>query len=124
MLAESTITAFVPITKVEHSKLFYVDTLGLKLISQDDYALELAGRESILRLTIVNKFEPQAFAVLGFKVKDLVATVESLMKKGVNFEKYDSLNQDDLGIWISPSKAKVAWFKDPDENLLSLTQYP
>ena len=124
MLSEPKITAFLPTIKPEQSKQFYMNTLGLKLVSEDNYALEFEGKGSILRITIVDEFKPQPFAILGFKIKEIVTEVKSLTKKNVKFEKYTSLNQDDLGIWTSPSKARIAWFKDPDGNLLSLTQYP
>ena len=78
----------------------------------------------MLRITIVNELIPHPFTVLGFKIKEIDTQVKSLTNKGVVFEQYDHLDQNDLGIWTRPSKAKVAWFKDPDGNLLSLTEYP
>lgn len=123
MLSEPTITAFLPTVKPKQSKQFYMNTLGLKLVSEDDYALEFKGNGVLLRITIVDKFNPHPFTVLGFKIKEIVSQVKSLIKKGVVFERYSSLEQDDLGIWTSPSKAKIAWFKDTDGNLLSLTEY-
>lgn len=68
------------------------------------------------------KLNPHPFTVLGWDVDNLVFLIESLVGKGVAFERYDFIVQDDLGIWTSPSGAKVAWFKDPDGNLLSLTE--
>lgn len=123
MLSKPTITAFLPTVKPEQSKQFYRNTLGLKLVSEDDYALEFEGNGVLLRITIVDKFNPHPFTVLGFKIEEIVSQVKSLNKKGVEFERYSSFKQDDLGIWTSPSKAKIAWFKDPDGNLLSLTEY-
>ena len=75
------ITAFLPTTNPEQSKLFYRNTLGLKLVSEDNYALEFEGKESRLRITSVVEFTPQPFTVLGFKVKDIVSEVKSLTKK-------------------------------------------
>lgn len=123
MLVEPTITAFLPTIKQEQSKQFYLNTLKLKLISEDDYALEFEGGGVRLRITIVEEFTPHPFTVLGFKVEDITSQAKSLTKKGVEFERYQTFNQDDLGIWTSPSKARIAWFKDPDGNLLSLTEY-
>jgi len=123
MLSEPTITAFLPTVKPEQSKQFYMNTLGLKLVSEDDYALEFEGNGVFLRITIVEKFDPHPFTVLGFKIEDIVSQVKSLNKKAVEFERYNSFEQDDLGIWTSPSKAKIAWFKDSDGNLISLTEY-
>jgi len=123
MLSEPTITAFLPTTRPEESKQFYQRILGLNLISEDDYALEFEGNGTRLRITVVDEFEPHPFTVLGFKIVDLVSQVESLTKKGVVFERYASLEQDEFGVWIAPSMAKIAWFKDPDGNLVSLTEY-
>lgn len=122
MLTEPIITAFLPTVKPEQSKQFYRNTLGLKLVSEDDFALEFEGGGVVLRITIVEKFNPHPFTVLGFKVEDIASQVKSLTKKGVEFERYNSFKQDDLGIWTSPSKAQIAWLKDPDGNLLSLTE--
>jgi len=123
MLLEPKITAFIPTTLPEKSKQFYKDVLGLQIISEDDYAIEFKGNNALLRITIVPKLMPQPFTVLGFIVVKINSQVIALSNKGVEFEKYDNFDQNDLGIWTSPSKAKVAWFKDPDGNLLSLTEY-
>ncbi len=122
MLFEPTITAFLPTVKPEQSKQFFLNTLGLRLVSEDNYALEFEGNGVCLRITIVDILNPQPFTVLGFKIEGIELQAKSLIKKGVVFERYNGLTQDDLGIWTSPSKAKVAWFKDPDGNLLSLTE--
>jgi len=124
MLENPKITAFLPTINPEQSKQFYTDTLGLKLISEDVYALEFEGSGIFLRITVVEKFEPHPFTVLGFKIEDIATQIKSLSKKGVEFEKYNYFEQDNLGVWNSPSNAKIAWFKDPDGNLVSLTEYP
>lgn len=123
MISEPTITAFLPTVKLEESKVFYSNTLGLKFISEDPYALEFEGNGVRLRITVVEALRPQPFTVLGFRIENIEIQVKSLQQKGVEFERYDGLNQDGLGIWTSPSKAKIAWFKDPDGNLISLTAY-
>lgn len=124
MLSNPTITAFLPTVKPEEAKRFYMNSLGLKLVSEDDYALEFEGGGVALRITIVEEFKPHPFTVLGFKINDIVSQALSISKKGVAFIRYDHFEQDDLGIWTAPSMAKIAWFTDPDGNLLSLTQYP
>lgn len=123
MLSQPRIKAFLPTVKPELSKQFFLNILGLKLISEDDYAIEFIGKGASLRITVVDKFEPHSFTVLGFQVDDIDSDVKSLIKQKINFERYSSHEQDDLGIWTSPSNARIAWFKDPDGNLLSLTQY-
>jgi len=124
LLVEPKIKAFLPTINAASSKLFYMNTVGLKLVSEDNYALEFAGHGTSLRITTVQELNPQPFTVLGFMIEKIEAQVNSLIDKGVIFERYDSLNQDALGIWTSPSKAKIAWFKDPDGNIISLTQSP
>lgn len=124
MLTEPKITAFLPTVKPKESKQFYRSTLGLKLVSEDVYALEFEGSGVSLRITTVESFIPHPFTVLGFKIKEIVAQVKTLNNKGVKFERFNYFEQDDLGIWTSPSQAKIAWFKDPDGNLISLTEYP
>ena len=122
MLADKKLKAFVPTIKPEEAKLFYKDVLGLKLLSQDDYALEFESNGSLLRVTIVQELKPQAFTVLGWNVDDIVSIIKSLNDKNIFCEKYDFFEQNDLGIWTSPNGSKVAWFKDPDGNVLSLTE--
>ena len=122
MLSEPKITAFIPTVKPVQSKQFYMNILGLKLVSEDEYGLEFESNSTLLRVSIVQEFNPQPFTVLGFKIKGIIAQVEKLTKKGVIFERYSYFKQDNLGIWTSPSKAKIAWFMDPDGNLLSLTE--
>ena len=122
MLADKKLKAFVPTIKPEEAKSFYKDVLGLKLLSQDDYALEFEANGTLLRVTIVQELKPQAFTVLGWNVDDIVSIIKSLNDKNIFCEKYDFFEQNDLGIWTSPNGSKVAWFKDPDGNVLSLTE--
>jgi predicted enzyme related to lactoylglutathione lyase len=122
MLADKKLKAFVPTTKPGAAKSFYKDVLGLKLLSQDNYALEFEVNGILLRVITVPELKPQAFTVLGWNVADIDSTIKSLNDKNVFCEKYDSLEQDDSGIWTSPNGSKVAWFKDPDGNILSLTE--
>lgn len=122
MLSDKKLKAFVPTIKPEEAKSFYQGTLGLKLLSQDKYALEFEVNATLLRIITVPELKPQAFTVLGWNVGDIASTIRSLNDKNVFCEKYEFLEQDDSGIWISPNGSKVAWFKDPDGNILSLTE--
>lgn len=122
MLSAKKLRAFVPTTKPEKAKSFYKDTLGLKLVSEDDYALEFDANGTLLRVTTVQNLQPQQFTVLGWGVDDISSTIKALNNKNVFCEKYDFFEQDDLGVWIAPNGSKVAWFKDPDGNVLSLTE--
>ena len=122
MLADKKLKAFVPTIKPEEAKSFYQDILGLKLLSQDSYALEFEVNRALLRVTTVQELKPQPFTVLGWNVGNIASTIKSLNDKNIFCEKYDFLKHDNLGIWTSPNGSKVAWFKDPDGNILSLTE--
>lgn len=122
MLNNASIKAFVPTTKTAEAKLFYKGILGLKLLSEDNYALEFEANGILLRIAIVSELNPHAFTVLGWNVPDISATIKSLNEKGLECKKYDFMEQDGLGVWTSPNGSKVAWFNDPDGNVLSLTE--
>jgi catechol 2,3-dioxygenase-like lactoylglutathione lyase family enzyme len=122
MLGKATITAFVATAKPARSKQFYQETLGLRVVSDDQFAIAFDCAGVQLRIQKVDKLQPHAFTALGWRVPNIRATVEGLSKRGVSFERYAYLEQDEFGVWLAPSGASVAWFKDPDGNLLSLTQ--
>ena len=119
MLANSSIVAFVATTDPSRAKAFYRDVLGLLLISEDEYALVFDAHGNMLRVVIAAEVVRAPYTVLGWQVSDIAATVRGLAAKGVTFQRYPWMEQDDLGIWSAPSGAKVAWFKDPDGNVLS-----
>ena len=123
MLAASPIVAFVATTDPSRAKAFYRDVLGLLLISEDEYALVFDAHGTMLRVAIVGELVVAPYTVLGWQVSDIDATVRGLGAKAVKFERYPWMEQDDLGIWSAPSGAKVAWFKDPDGNLLSVSRH-
>jgi catechol 2,3-dioxygenase-like lactoylglutathione lyase family enzyme len=104
----------------ERAKQFYRDTLGLHLVSDDQFALVFDSGGVQLRIQKLKAFQPHSFTALGWQVSDIRRSVTALEKRGVTFERFNFMEQDALGIWVSPSGAKVAWFKDPDGNLLSL----
>ncbi len=122
MLANQELKAFVPTVKPDKAKSFYKDILGLKLLSEDNYALEFDANGTLLRVIIVQELKPQVFTVLGWNVGNISVIIKSLNEQNVFCEQYDFLDQDNLGVWTSPSGSKVAWFKDPDGNVLSLTE--
>lgn len=122
MLAHKKLKAFVPTTQPAKAKQFYGDILGLKFLSEDNYALEFDANGTLLRVAIVPQLKPQMFTILGWDVDDIASEIKALNEKGIACEKYDFLEQDNSGIWTSPSGAKVAWFKDFDGNILSLTE--
>lgn len=122
MLADKELKAFIPTVKPAEAKIFYRDVLGLTLLSEDNYALEFMANKISLRVIIVQDLRPQLFTVLGWNVEDISATIKSLNSNNVVCEKYEFLEQDSLGVWTSPNGSKVAWFQDPDGNVLSLTE--
>ncbi len=117
------IVAFLATAQPERAKKFYGDVLGLKLVSDDQFALAFDVGGTMLRIQKVEKFTPQPFTALGWAINDIHEAVGRLSKSGVKFEKYPFLEQDELGIWNAPSATKVAWFKDPDGNLLSFSEH-
>jgi len=122
MLGKATITAFVATTKPARAKQFYHETLGLRIVSDDQFAIAFDCAGVQLRIQKIDKLQPHAFTALGWQVPSIRATVQALAKRGVSFERYEYMQQDELGVWLAPSGARVAWFKDPDGNLLSLTE--
>ena len=122
-MINSKIINFVATRNPASARKFYERTLGLVFISEDPFAVVFDVKGTMLRVQKVQELRPADHTVLGWEVHDIRAEIEMLAKKGVRFERFDGLAQDELGIWTSPSGAKVAWFKDPDGNTLSLTQF-
>ncbi len=116
------LVAFVATRDAARAKAFYGETLGLQLISEDRFALVFDANGTMLRIATVQEVASARYTVLGWQVPDIVATVRELQTAGIEVERYGGMKQDELGIWKSPSGAKVAWFKDPDGNTLSVTQ--
>lgn len=101
---------------------FYRDTLGLTLASEDAFAAIFSTSGISLRVSTVPDFTPHEHTILGFNVPDVAATVKALREKGLTFNTYPGFRQDELGIWTAPGGTiRVAWFKDPDGNVLSVT---
>ena len=106
----------------ERAAAFYRDMLGLGFVSEDKFAVVLDAGGIMLRVSPVADFVPHEHSILGFRVEDVPATVKSLREKGVAFNFYSGFKQDELGVWTVPDgSAQVAWFKDPDGNVLSIT---
>jgi catechol 2,3-dioxygenase-like lactoylglutathione lyase family enzyme len=123
MLNSCEVITFVATAKPTEARRFYQEVLGLRLVADEPFALVFDAHGIMLRVSRVHGLTPAPYTVLGWKVADISAAVKELEARGVGFERYEGLDQDDLGIWASPSGAKVAWFKDPDGNTLSLTQF-
>lgn len=119
------VVAFVNIRDASRAKQFYRDTLGLEMVSEDSpFALVFRVDGVMLRLAINPDATPIGGTVLGWRVLHISSAVEDLRRAGVALERYPFLQQDEAGIWTSPSGARIAWFKDPDGNVLSLSEHP
>jgi catechol 2,3-dioxygenase-like lactoylglutathione lyase family enzyme len=117
------LVAFVATRDSARAKVFYRDTLGLNLVSEDPFALVFDVQGTMLRVTPVRELVTAQYTVLGWRVPNITAAATDLQRAGVTLERFPGLPQDDLGIWTAPGGAKVAWFKDPDGNILSISQH-
>ena len=124
LLDSAPIMAFAATTDAERAKAFYRDQLGLRLVSDEGFALVFDAAGTMLRVQRVKEVRVAQYTALGWQVPDIAAKVDELEKAGVKFEHYGFPDQDEKGIWTAPGgAAKVAWFKDPDGNILGLTQF-
>lgn len=122
MLGSATITALVGTMKPEAAKAFYQDVLGLRFVTDDTYAMIFEGKNASVRVSRVPAVMPAQYAVLAFTVDDIDKAVDGLIARGVVFARFGFFVQDAKGIWTAPDGTKVAWFHDPDLNLLSVVQ--
>ena len=114
---------FLATEDAERSRAFYERVLGMACVADEPYALVFRVGDSMLRIQKVERVARASYTVLGWAVGDICSTVAALSKAGVAFRRYEGLDQDEIGVWHSPSGALVAWFEDPDGNTLSLTQF-
>ena len=114
---------FVTTTAPDRAKAFYGDVLGFTFLGDDGFALSFDANGTLLRIAKAQHFTPSSATVLGWEVADIVAAVRDLSARGVRFEQFNLpfLAQDALGIWTAPNGDRVAWFKDPDGNTLSIS---
>ena len=97
--------------------------LGLKFVSDDGFALVFDANGIMLRAAKMQTVTPAQFTVLGWQVANIEKMVRELTAKGVRFEIFGFFKQDELGIWTAPTGDRIAWFKDPDGNILSVSQH-
>jgi catechol 2,3-dioxygenase-like lactoylglutathione lyase family enzyme len=116
--------AFIPTRNGDAARAFYEAKVGLRFISEDQFAVVFQSGVNIVRLARTGSFTPAPFTILGWESADIEQDVREMSARGVTFERYDYMGaQDELGIWTAPGGAKVAWFKDPDGNTLSISQH-
>jgi catechol 2,3-dioxygenase-like lactoylglutathione lyase family enzyme len=124
MLGSINIVAFVPTADSVKARAFYEGVLGLRFIKDDGFAQVLDAHGITVRVAKVPAdFKPAQFTILGWEVPNIEEMVRGLSGKGVHFEIFSFFKQDELGIWTAPNGDKVAWFKDPDGNILSASQH-
>jgi predicted enzyme related to lactoylglutathione lyase len=123
MLAQCDLMGFIPITNSDRARVFYIDKLKLQFASNDPFALVVRANGNDIRLTHMEAFTPAPYTVCGWKVADIDAAARELTAAGISFEKYPFV-EDPSGIWTAPGGARIAWFKDPDGNVLSISQHP
>jgi catechol 2,3-dioxygenase-like lactoylglutathione lyase family enzyme len=123
MLATSPLVAFLATVDAERARRFYERDLGLAVVEENAFAIVFEVAGTMLRIQKVQGHTPPGHTVLGWRVESVEAAVAALAPRGIRMERFAGMEQDAAGIWTSPSGARIAWFRDPDGNLLSLTQF-
>lgn len=123
MLAASEVIAFASTTNLSRARSFYETTLGLSVVDENAYACVLEAGGTMLRLTAVAEVAQPGYTVLGWRVANISETVAALESHGVVCARYQGMDQDAQGVWTTPRGDRIAWFTDPDGNVLSLTQF-
>jgi catechol 2,3-dioxygenase-like lactoylglutathione lyase family enzyme len=123
MLTSGKLVGFLITTDYEKARAFYEGKLGFEFVSLDQFALALRAGKNMIRITKAETFTPAQGTVLGWEVDDVRAAVLWLKSRDVVTEKYGFVADQELGIWTAPSGDQVAWFKDPDGNVLSLSHH-
>ena len=124
MLEKSDIVCFAASSKPDEARAFYGEVLGLESVEETPFAMVFRSNGVVLRVQKVERVHAAPYTLIGWEVVDIDATVARLSDRGVVFERFEWIEQDEAGIWTVPDGTKVAWFKDPDSNLLSLSQVP
>ncbi len=123
MLIERALIGFVPTLDLERARDFYTEMLGLTLIESNELRLRLRLRGTMLRVTAVGEHVAAPYTVLGWAVDDIEGDIALLSSRGIEFLRYDGMDQNSTGVWTTPERDTIAWFRDPDSNVLSLTQF-
>jgi len=123
MLASCKIVPFVATLNTALAKTFYEEKLGLRLVEDSPWALVFDANGTMLRVTAVRELKPAEYTVLGWEVLDIHEAVRSLRAAGIELKRYPGMEQDEHGVWTAPGGAQVAWFEDPDGNVLSVSRH-
>ncbi len=124
MIFEGKMIGFIPTSNPARARLFYEDVLAMRFVSDDTFALVMDANGTQIRIVPVGPFTPAPFTLTGWEVVGIDALVQRMCVAGVVFERFGLPGQREDGIWAAPSGARVAWFKDPDGNILSISQHP
>jgi len=123
MLADSRLQTIIWTSRLPEAEKFYCGVLGLTLKGKSHGALVYSVGGGDLRVSPVPSTQPSEHTVLGFAVSDVRAVVDALAARGVVLERFAAFPHDPQGVLRTPDGAQVAWFRDPDGNLLSIVQY-
>ena len=123
MLTVGKLVGFLTTRDYEKARAFYEGKLGLEFVSLDQFALAMRAGKNMIRISKAETFQPAQGTVLGWEVDDVKAVVLWLSSRDVVTEKYGFVPDQELGIWTAPSGDQVAWFKDPDGNVLSISHH-
>ena len=125
MPALTKMIGFLVTTNPANATAFYRDTLGFTFVKDDGFALVFNAHGTMVRITKAKEHKPAVGTVLGWEVDDVHAAIRELSARGVRFEQFNLpfMKQDELGMWTAPNSDQVAWFKDPDGNVLSISRH-
>ena len=117
------VIGFIPTSDFRRAKSFYAGKLGLRFVARDEFALVFTSGGTTIRVVKVPGFTAAGYTILGWQVADVAESVATLSRRGIVFERYAGMKQDAAGIWTAPGGARIAWFKDPDGNVLSVSSH-
>lgn len=120
MLSSCKLMGFLTTRDYDRAKKFFVDVLGFKFVSHDQFALVVETDNNMIRIVEIKEAVPAPYTVLGWEVQSIDEVAGWLQQRGVVFEKYPWMQEQ---IWTAPGGDRVAWFKDPDGNVLSISQH-
>lgn len=123
MVFEGTMMGFIPTKDAERARQFYEGVLGMRFVSDDQFALVMETGGAPVRIVRAGEFNPQPFTVMGWEVRRIGEVVSKLVAAGVEMQQFGLPGQGEDGVWAAPDGSKVAWFKDPDGNVLSVSEH-
>jgi len=124
MFSQSKLQSIIWTSRIDEAEIFYREVLGLSLQSRSDGALVFDVGGGDLRVSPVPSTRASEHTVLGFSVSDVDSAVEFLRKREVAIERFEGFRHNENGTLTTPGGSRVAWFRDPDGNLLSVVQFP